>query len=69
MTENQTPADATPVALCPACAAEAGYDDDSHSAEPVHGASMACEHCAATLAGFFYVVPRDVYTGMAPGPG
>jgi len=66
MTED---ADATPVALCPACAAETGLDDDAHSAEPELEATIACEHCAATLAGFFYVVPRNVYTGMAPGPG
>lgn len=58
------------ILLCPACAAEAGCDDDAHATGPISGdVSIACEHCGATLAGFAYRVPESAYTGMAPGAG
>lgn len=54
--------------LCPACAAETGLDDEQHVMEPTHD-EIACVRCGALLVGFFYRVPQDAYTGMAPGPG
>ncbi len=56
------------VLLCTGCAKETRFDDDEHVMEPTHEA-IACAHCGATLAGFFYRVPADAYTGMAPGAG
>jgi len=57
------------VALCAGCAAETGFNDEAHMMRPVLDVSIACEHCGATLAGFFYGVPEDAYSGMAPGAG
>lgn len=73
MPDSTQPDDAsdTPqvIALCPGCAKETGLDDDEHSAGPELQRGLGCSHCGATLPGFFYVVPRDAYTGMAPGAG
>lgn len=57
------------VALCAGCASESGFDTDENVVQPSLDASMACEHCGATLTGFFYSVPEDAYSGMAPGAG
>lgn len=58
------------ILLCPACAAEAGVDDDEHAVGPMPGdVSAACQRCGATLVGFAYAAPEDVYTGMAAGAG
>ena len=56
------------VFLCSGCAKETGLDDDAHVMEPTHE-GIACAHCGATLVGFFYRVPQDSYSGMAPGAG
>ncbi|MCW2924990.1 MAG: hypothetical protein JWM98_2394 [Thermoleophilia bacterium] len=70
MDATEPTADQPMVLLCPACAAETGLDDEAHSIPPLPGdVSAACEHCGATLVGFAYRVPRDSYTGMAPGAG
>lgn len=58
------------ILLCPACATEAGVADDQHAVGPMPGdVSAACQRCSATLVGFAYEAPEDVYTGMAPGAG
>lgn len=58
------------VALCSGCARETGLADDQHMVEPqANRDGMACAHCGAVLAGFFYAVPEDAYSGMAPGAG
>jgi hypothetical protein len=56
------------VALCSGCATETGLNDDAHVMEPTHEA-IGCAHCGATIVGFFYRVPADAYSGMAPGAG
>jgi hypothetical protein len=56
-------------ALCGGCAKETGLDDEAHMQPPPGSTDMACMHCGAVLAGFWFRVPADAYSGMAPGAG
>lgn len=56
-------------ALCAGCAGETGLDDEAHAQPALGETEVACAHCGAIIAGFWYRVPQDTYTGMSPGPG